>query len=77
MRDSTMLHRITNESLAPLAEAVRLATGIEAHASTTSRWSTRGVAGIKLETVLVGGRRYASQEAVQRFVDGVTELKNG
>jgi len=36
--------------------------------STLWRWSTTGVKGIQLETILVGGQRYSSLEAFRRFV---------
>ncbi|MBA4104969.1 MAG: hypothetical protein C0485_04345 [Pirellula sp.] len=39
---------------------------------TTWRWSGRGVGGVVLETYSVGGRRYTSQEAFERFVERTT-----
>jgi hypothetical protein len=47
------------------------------HISTLHRWRLRGVRGIKLETVLVGGARLTSQQALQRFCDRVTAAANG
>ena len=38
------------------------------HASTLIRWAMRGVRGVRLETVVIGGRRFTSLEAIQRFV---------
>ncbi len=38
------------------------------HVSTVVRWWRRGVRGVRLETILIGGRRYTSREALQRFV---------
>lgn len=38
------------------------------HASTLVRWASRGVAGVRLETVKIGGRRYTSAEAIDRFI---------
>jgi len=35
--------------------------------ATLYRWALKGVRGIKLETVMMGGRRYTSDEAVDRF----------
>ena len=32
------------------------------------RWVSRGRRGHRLETILVGGRRYSSEEAVMRFI---------
>jgi len=39
------------------------------HASTIWRWANRGVRGVLLESVLIGGQRYTSQAAVERFID--------
>ena len=39
------------------------------HCSTVWRWGTRGVRGVHLDTVTIGGRRYTSREAVQRFLE--------
>ena len=38
------------------------------HISSLHRWRLRGVRGVKLETVLVGGTRYTSDEAISRFI---------
>lgn len=43
------------------------------HVSTLIRWWQRGVRGVRLETILVGGRRYTSIEAVQRFITRLSE----
>lgn len=32
------------------------------------RWWRRGIRGVHLETVLIGGKRYTTVEAMQRFV---------
>jgi len=45
--------------------------------STWWRWSTFGVRGVKLETILVGGRRCTSAEAVRRFIERVTAAADG
>ena len=42
------------------------------HACTIHRWSRRGVRGVRLETVLVGGRRFTSVEALRRFMQRAT-----
>ena len=36
--------------------------------STLHRWRLRGVRGCKLETILVGGQRFTSVEAIERFI---------
>jgi hypothetical protein len=44
---------------------------------TSYRWSTRGVRGIVLETVQVGGTRYTSVEALRRFTEALTRARDG
>ena len=40
--------------------------------STWWRWWRHGVKGVRLETVVVGGRRYTSASAVRRFAAALT-----
>jgi hypothetical protein len=47
------------------------------HVSTLWRWSLRGVKGIRLETVMIGGIRYTSREALERFVARTTAAADG
>lgn len=42
------------------------------HVATIWRCVKRGVRGITLETILTGGKRYTSQEAIQRFMEATT-----
>lgn len=44
------------------------------HLSTLWRWALEGVRGAKLETLVAGGRRYTSREAISRFVVRTTRL---
>lgn len=62
----------STERLCTLAQATRHVPG-NPHIATLHRWRLRGVRGVKLETVLVGGRRFTSVEALARF----TERLNG
>lgn len=41
--------------------------GKRLHRSTIHRWRLRGARGAKLETIMIGGRRYTSIEALHRF----------
>jgi len=41
------------------------------------RWRQRGIRGIRLETYMLGGRRFTTQEAHRRFVDATTAAANG
>ena len=56
-----------SEQLRLLTKAASAVPG-NPHASTLIRWSLRGLRGIRLETVLVGGRRFTSIEAIARFL---------
>lgn len=40
--------------------------------STIWRWHKKGISGVRLETICIGGTRYTSVEALQRFFDAVT-----
>ena len=59
------------EEILPLAEAARrlprLRAGRPTHPSTLWRWASRGVRGVRLETVRVGGTTATSTEALKRF----------
>lgn len=45
--------------------------------TTVWRWASRGVRGVKLETINVGARRYSSRPAFERFVERTTAVANG
>lgn len=64
---------IGKEQLQTLAQAAREMPGGAVHVSTVYRWHQEGCRGVKLETILRGGLRYTSKEALQRFVDAVTQ----
>ena len=60
---------VETEDLIPFSEArtafpggKRLALG------TLHRWRLSGVRGVRLETCVVGGLRYCSQQAISRFI---------
>jgi len=57
------------EPLLPMATAVHRATGRRTHVTTCHRWRLRGVRGVRLPTVLVGGRRLTSVGAVLRWIE--------
>ena len=64
---------VTSESLITLREAARRIPGRggrrSIHVSALYRWALRGVRGIVLETIPVGGTLYTSLEALQRFCE--------
>ena len=45
--------------------------------STIQRWFRRGCRGVKLETILIGGARATSTEALQRFFNASTAAQDG
>jgi hypothetical protein len=46
-------------------------------AATWWRWWRTGVRGVRLETVLVGGRRYTTKDSVQMFAARLTAAADG
>jgi hypothetical protein len=68
---------LLNEQLFPLVQAVEKATGRRVHLCTCLRWGSKGSVGVRLETVVLGGRRLTSPEAVLRYMHAVTEIKDG
>lgn len=46
--------------------------GKKVHYSTVYRWATKGVRGRVLETIRVGGVRYTSVQALERFLSAPT-----
>ena len=47
------------------------------HTSSLYRWHRKGVRGIKLETWLVGGRRYTTLDALEQFIAATTAAADG
>jgi hypothetical protein len=46
------------------------------HVNTIYRWSQTGVAGVLLETLVIGDSRYTSKEALERFWADSTAARN-
>ncbi len=60
---------VANESLLTLAQARSEFPGRERQGlATLHRWRLKGVRGVRLETILIGGLRYTSREAIERFI---------
>ncbi|MEI8374425.1 MAG: DUF1580 domain-containing protein [Planctomycetota bacterium] len=47
------------------------------HVSTLWRWYKRGVRGVRLETIVIAGRRYTSLAALEDFAAASTSAANG
>jgi hypothetical protein len=71
----------TVEKLITFSEAARVVPsrhpGRKLATVTVWRWAEYGVQGIKLESVYVGGSRYTSREALQRFAMATTTARQG
>ena len=76
VRGVTMAIDITKEELITFGGLVKILPrrprGKPTHISTFCRWRFRGLKGIKLEAVRVGGVWMTSMEAFQRFTDRLT-----
>lgn len=59
-----------------LREAAAILPG-RPHVSTLVRWRTRGVHGVKLATVKIGGRRMVESSALDEFLEAVTAAADG
>ena len=71
---------IRREQLLTFAQAAKVLpsdSGKPIALSTLHRWRMRGIKGVKLETVLVGGRRYTSLPAIERFSAATTAAADG
>ena len=67
---------ISREQLISLAQAAKLRPcgrrGRPLHPATMYRWISRGIRGVRLEFIRLGGTLYTSREAMQRFADRLT-----
>ncbi len=51
--------------------------GRKKHLASIYRWLSRGLVGVRLESVYIGGEQYTSKQALDRFFCAVTEAKRG
>jgi hypothetical protein len=67
---------VHQETLIPLRDAPKhlpvRPNGKRLHISAVYRWIAKGVAGVVLEAVRIGGTTYTSLEALQRFAERMT-----
>ena len=61
---------VQTETVVSFSDARSAFPGIDRRLSlaTLHRWRLNGVRGVKLETILIGGLRYTSREAIDRFI---------
>jgi hypothetical protein len=65
---------ITKEQMLSLKMAARLIPGRDGkpvHLSTIWRWILKGRRGVKLESIVIGGSRFTSREAMTRFIEAL------
>ena len=68
---------IESETLIPFQQARNEFPGRKRVGNATlHRWRLHGVRGCKLETLVVGGQRFTSREAIQRFVDAQNQSES-
>ena len=71
---------VATELIFPLSELpdrIPPRAGRKLSIASAYRWTTRGVRGVVLETVQIGGTRYTSVEAFQRFTNALTSARDG
>ena len=66
------------ENLIPIAETplwLQERFGLTVDRTTIYRWHSRGVRGVKLETLQLGSKRFTSKEALERFIEATNSRK--
>ena len=70
---------LTSEQLIPIRDVPKLLpkrpNGRRIHISAVYRWMQRGVRGVRLEWIKIGGTTYTSHEALQRFSERLSEAQ--
>jgi hypothetical protein len=56
-------------SIRQAADRFAIYSGRKPHLSTVWRWVNKGVRGCRLETLVVGGLRVTTTEAIERFIE--------
>ena len=70
--------KIRSESIVPFNQVharVEELTGKRPHIASIYRWMQKGIAGVRLETLLMGATRVTSEEALDRFFQDSTAAK--
>ena len=71
---------VTSETLILPTEVTKVLPkqkGKKTNLSTIYRWMQTGVSGVRLEYVCVGGTRFTSKQALNRFFQRITIAKGG
>lgn len=67
---------LTLSELAALRTLPRRRGGTKLHTSTLARWATRGVRGVRLPSVVVGGSRCSTERALHAFFAELAEVRS-
>lgn len=67
---------LSSETILTLTQAAKSLPG-RPHVSSLWRWHSRGCRNIKLETIVIAGRRFTSAQALQRFADRCSAVADG
>jgi uncharacterized protein DUF1580 len=73
-RYDVVMASIQNETVIAL-EAVGKHLPHKISKRTAWRWAFSGLAGVQLESMVVGRRRYTSTEAIDRFIENVSRAR--
>jgi hypothetical protein len=66
-----------DERLYSIPHAFERVSGRRPSPATCTRWHTRGIRGVRLKTVLFGGRRMCSVAAAREFLEATTDAADG
>jgi hypothetical protein len=77
MHDMSYSIDIDTEELMPLSQCAHTMPGGAVNPATVWRWSLRGLHGVRLPTVLLGGTRHTSREARAWWVATITAIADG
>lgn len=76
-RYGLMIDALTDRllSLRDVANRLPGRRGKRVHYNTVTRWARCGVKGVKLETALIGGNRFTTEEALSEFFSNLGSAK--
>jgi hypothetical protein len=64
-------------SLTDAAEFLGKLTGRKPHVSTLWRWCLKGCRGVRLESICIGGKRFVTAAALEKFIADSTAARDG
>jgi len=64
-------------SLPDAADYLGKLTGRKPHVSTLWRWCLKGCKGVRLDSICIGGKRFVTVAAIEKFIEASTALRDG